>query len=139
MILFLNTADPEKIQLALKFSQLIFRTEFGPEFNQTELLVAKIDGLFKKAKKSPLDLTGVVAMVGPGHFTCLRTGIAVANTLAYALNIPIIGITASDFSSFDEFIQKGEQKLLKQKSKKFLNPFYGKEPNITLAKVGFKL
>lgn len=132
MILFLNTANPKKIQLALKFGRLIRKTEFRSEFNQTESLLVKIDVLFKKAKKPPSDLAGVVAMIGPGHFTALRVGITVANTSSVALNIPVIGLKASDFSSFDEFVQIGERKLWEQKSRKLLAPFYGKEPNITV-------
>src|SRR5690348_3148525 len=37
------------------------------------------------------DLKGVIVFKGPGSFTGLRIGITVANTVAYAQSIPIVG------------------------------------------------
>lgn len=38
------------------------------------------------------DITGVVVFRGPGSYTSLRIGLTVANTLAEALAIPIVGV-----------------------------------------------
>lgn len=39
------------------------------------------------------DLEKIVVHSGPGGFTSLRIGVTTANALAYALRIPVIGVT----------------------------------------------
>ncbi|MBI5422277.1 tRNA (adenosine(37)-N6)-threonylcarbamoyltransferase complex dimerization subunit type 1 TsaB, partial [Candidatus Peregrinibacteria bacterium] len=56
-----------------------------------------IDRLFKAAGIKPSDLDGVVVMKGPGSFTSVRVGVAVANPFAHQLNIPIAGLTTDEF------------------------------------------
>jgi tRNA threonylcarbamoyl adenosine modification protein YeaZ len=41
------------------------------------------------------DLTGVVVGTGPGSFTGLRIGLATAKTIAYAMAIPIVGVSST--------------------------------------------
>lgn len=134
MILFINTASTEKILLALKFKRRTHKAEFKPKFNQTENLLAEIDRLFTRFRKLPQDLKGIVAVIGPGPYTALRVGITVANTLSFALNTSIIGLKTNEVSSIDDFIKIGEQKLLKNRLREFLIPYYGRKPNITKPK-----
>lgn len=56
-----------------------------------------IDRLFKAAGIEPSDLDGVVVMNGPGSFTSVRVGVAVANPFAHQLKIPIVGLTTDEF------------------------------------------
>src|SRR5690349_21080757 len=50
----------------------------------------KISGLLSSQGKKISDLQGIVCFAGPGSFTGLRIGLTVANTLAYALEVPIV-------------------------------------------------
>ncbi|MBI2484556.1 hypothetical protein HYW18_00110 [Candidatus Uhrbacteria bacterium] len=62
------------------------------------------------------DIDGLVVETGPGSPTALRTGIAIANTLGFALGIPL----------FD-----ARSPMVARES---LVPEYGREPNITIPK-----
>jgi tRNA threonylcarbamoyl adenosine modification protein YeaZ len=80
------------------------------------------------------DLVGIIVAAGPGSFTGLRIGISVANTLAYALNIPIVA--PSETESAKELLQKGLN-MLKSAGLQFNSavvPSYGAEPHITKSK-----
>ncbi|HKX72519.1 MAG TPA: tRNA (adenosine(37)-N6)-threonylcarbamoyltransferase complex dimerization subunit type 1 TsaB [Candidatus Saccharimonadales bacterium] len=80
----------------------------------------------KKASISWNDLTGVVVFKGPGSFTGLRIGITVANTLAYSLDIPVVGTNGDD-----EWLALGLDRLEKKENDRIVLPFYGAEAHIT--------
>jgi tRNA threonylcarbamoyladenosine biosynthesis protein TsaB len=47
----------------------------------------------------------IIVHAGPGGFTTLRIGVTTANTLAYALRLPIIGVTGP-VASLDELLRR---------------------------------
>ncbi len=65
---------------------------FSSNKRGSDLLVKKIDMIlrFKNIDISEINLIGCVT--GPGNFTGLRSGIAVAKSLAFSLSIPIVGL-----------------------------------------------
>ena len=63
----------------------------------SETILTSIDGVLKAAKATPADLTGVMAIIGPGSFTGLRIGISVANQFAHQLSIPILGLRTDEW------------------------------------------
>jgi tRNA threonylcarbamoyladenosine biosynthesis protein TsaB len=80
----------------------------------------------KKASISWDDLAGIVVFKGPGSFTGLRIGITVANTLAYSLDIPVVGTNGDD-----EWLRIGLDRLEKKENDRIVLPFYGAEAHIT--------
>ena len=70
-------------------------------------------------------------MTGPGGFTALRIGVVTANVLAYALNVPVIGLNLTEFSNNEELIAKTMTKLKSTKTGGVVMPEYGREPNIS--------
>lgn len=74
------------------------------------------------------DIEGVVIFRGPGSFTGLRIGASVVNTLAYAVQVPIVGTTGADW------LIDGLKRLLVGQDDKIVVPYYGAEANITLPK-----
>ena len=132
MILIINTADSEKIFIGLaKDGKLVVQKEFKAKYRQAEKLLPEIDRLTKK-QASKLD--GIVVVSGQGPFTALRIGVIIANTLGWALRIPVVGIKLDEFNNVDDLIKKGLSKLEKIKPGNIIEPFYGKEPNITKKK-----
>ncbi len=63
-------------------------------------LFMAIDKLFKKAKIAPSDLKGIAVTKGPGSFTSVRVGVAVANQFSHQLKIPIVGLTTDEWYQF---------------------------------------
>ncbi|MEY4312282.1 MAG: hypothetical protein RLZZ571_1052 [Actinomycetota bacterium] len=68
---------------------------------QGELTSAKISELLNKNSLTVNDLTEIVVGVGPGPYTGLRVGIATAQSLGFALNIPVHGICSLDAVAFE--------------------------------------
>lgn len=86
-----------------------------------------IDEVLTRSRAGFKDLKTIIIYQGPGSFTGLRIGFAVANTLAASLDIPIFKTDTwlPKFSDFD----------LRQSSfAGIVLPEYGKEANITKPK-----
>ena len=126
MLLFINTTDSNKTELALVSKEKIDKLEFVTNRDLSEKLLPQIQKLLKNKKIKLKDLTGIAVVKGPGSFMGIRTGVATGNTLAYVLNIPIFGIKQS---------QKMENLTkISEKSKKlgvFIKPLYNRSPGIT--------
>ena len=71
------------------------------------------------------DLTGIGVMQGPGSFTGLRIGLTVANTIADAEQLPIVGATADNWQ--DEVTMR----LRAGENDKIVLPSYGSDATIT--------
>lgn len=59
-------------------------------------LLPTIEETLRRIGRRPADLTGVAAARGPGSFTGLRVGLAAAQGLSVALNIPMYGVSSLD-------------------------------------------
>lgn len=87
MLLYIDTSDNQKTIVGLGQKRLEKPT--GPDKSQPVLTL--INQILKKNKKTLKDLTEIEVNTGPGSFTGLRVGIAVANALSWALKIPVNG------------------------------------------------
>ena len=56
-------------------------------------IIGLIDEALTGSGLTKRDLTGVAVAIGPGSFTGLRVGLAVAKGMALALKIPVVGIS----------------------------------------------
>ena len=70
-------------------------------------------------------ISGIGIMKGPGSFTGLRIGLAVANTLADGLGVPIVGETGRDWQS------KALERLQRGENDRVVLPLYGGEAHVT--------
>ena len=85
MILFIDTSNNKKTVVGLDKERLEKPT--GPDKSQQVL--GLINQILNKNKKTLKDLTAIEVETGPGSFTGLRVGLAVANALGWALKIPV--------------------------------------------------
>lgn len=135
MILIINTADSDKATVALaKNGKIITKKIFQSKFKQAEKLLAEIDKLISKQKLTANKLKGIIVVSGPGPFTALRIGVVVANTLAWALKIPVVDVKLNEFDNLNKLAQKSQKLLARVKKQNIVEPFYGKAPNITSKK-----
>jgi len=62
--------------------------------NMSSVIMPVVEEAFKKSKIKPENLDKIFVANGPGSFTGIRVGLAVAKTMAWSLNIPIIPISS---------------------------------------------
>ncbi len=88
-VLLLDTANNKKITVGLNINgQEDIKTEKITS-NKTQIILLMIDEILKKHSLELKDLSGIQINTGPGSFTGLRVGLAIANALSFALKIPI--------------------------------------------------
>lgn len=68
----------------------------GERVSRASTLLADVDALVRQAGAHPRDVTGLAVGIGPGSFTGIRIGLAVARGLALALDVPAAGISTLD-------------------------------------------
>ena len=61
-------------------------------FTHSETLVPNIDEVLRFADVKREEISAVAVSLGPGSFTGLRIGLAAAKAIAYALEIPLVGV-----------------------------------------------
>jgi tRNA threonylcarbamoyladenosine biosynthesis protein TsaB len=59
-------------------------------------VLADADELLERAGAEPSELNGLVVGTGPGSFTGVRMGLAAARALAFALELPLAGVSTLD-------------------------------------------
>ncbi|MEA3463940.1 MAG: hypothetical protein U9R14_02610 [Patescibacteria group bacterium] len=138
MILCINTIQEDNIVIALKNSKgAVVQKKFKAKYKPAEKLLPLVDKLLKQNKSEIQDIKKI-QVVNQGEsgtsFTALRIGIVIANTLGYAIGIPVKP-SESLLADSGEAGCMVKSKKLKVKSKKFefdiVQPVYSKEPNIT--------
>lgn len=92
-ILAFETAT-EHMTLALQLNDDAWTAEMSNDARHSKFLLPKIEGLLADAGASFTDLDGVVVGTGPGGFTGLRIGLAVAQGLSLAHQIPIYPVSS---------------------------------------------
>ena len=73
-----------------------------------EKLVSLVDAALKQANLRLVDLAAVAVSQGPGSYTGLRIGVSTAKGIAYALDIPLIGINTLQAMAASQQLAEGE-------------------------------
>lgn len=91
-ILALDTATLVSSVALATTDTLLAEITLQTKKTHSELLMPHIAKLMDMAEVAKSDLKAVAVSIGPGSFTGLRIGLSTAKTLAYAMNIPLIGV-----------------------------------------------
>lgn len=90
MMLTIDTSKQEETTVALILNNKQITTLTEKKVN-TQLVLPLIEKMLAEQHMKLSDITEIEVNTGPGSFTGLRVGIAVAATLGKLLNIPVNG------------------------------------------------
>jgi tRNA threonylcarbamoyladenosine biosynthesis protein TsaB len=124
MILLLDTSTPV-CRLVLVDADDRHEAEWEAGRGLAKGLLGYLEAELAGYSKTFSDITGIGVFRGPGSFTGLRIGAAVLNTVADALNIPIVGASEDDWQTV------AIARLRNGESDQVVLPFYGSDANIT--------
>ena len=125
MILAIKTNQPQATLALVEGAQTLEQYDWLADRQLAATLLVEIKQLLQRHKLEWEDLTGLIVYRGPGSFTGLRIGVTVANTIAYAQQLPIVGTTG------DNWVADGVKQLKSAQPGGQVVPEYGAEPNIS--------
>jgi tRNA A37 threonylcarbamoyladenosine modification protein TsaB len=117
MMLSIDTSELKKVRLRLDDKEKTRRTSYAIYADAALPKIVR----FLAGKK----LRAIGVVVGPGAWSATRTGVALANALAYALELPLAPLTKEQFNSPAPFAAKKRGSVA---------VVYDAEPNITKKK-----
>lgn len=82
----------EQAGIALSTPEGVFIHSWPASRAQTTTVLPEIDRMVSEAGMQPASIAGLVVATGPGTFTGLRVGLAIAKGIVAARQVPIVGI-----------------------------------------------
>jgi len=80
--------------VAILAGEKIFEENYLADSSHAETLLQVVEKVLSKARLKIKDIEGIAVGIGPGSFTGLRIGLATAKGIAFANQIPIVGISS---------------------------------------------
>lgn len=87
----IDTSNGRITQITLEMNGRIQITSQEREFSGDQNVVELLDSLLKKNALGIKDIEAIQFVTGPGSFTGLRVGAAIANAFAFSLQISVNG------------------------------------------------
>lgn len=128
MILSVKTDQPRAELGLMKNNQIIDSYSWEAHRKLSLDIHSKIEKLLQKNNCRYSSLSAVIVFQGPGSFTGLRIGIALANALANGLGIPVAGAKGANWQKI------AATKLIAGKASTAVFPYYGEPAKTTRPK-----
>lgn len=93
-LLLIDTSTERGVTGLCKEEVLIWGQELPMGFQTAQHLLPTIQDGLKLTGTSPKDLTAIAVGCGPGSYTGIRVGVMIAQAMAFALNIPLVGLSS---------------------------------------------
>jgi tRNA threonylcarbamoyladenosine biosynthesis protein TsaB len=87
--LILDTSDNKMIKVGLKIDNKEYVLTKKMKSNKEQVVLPMMDRILKKHSLKLRDISAIQVNPGPGSYTGLRVGIAIANALAFVLKVPV--------------------------------------------------
>ena len=92
-ILAIDTATQVSSVAVASADKLAAELTMQAKLTHSETLMPHIKEVLRMANVRKEQLEGIAVSIGPGSFTGLRIGLAAAKAMAYALDLPIVGVS----------------------------------------------
>lgn len=87
--LFIDTSNNKEVKVGLEINGEKFLTEQAIDHRRAQAVLPLVEKLLVEHKLTLKDITAIEVNPGPGSFTGVRVGVAIANALGFLLNIPV--------------------------------------------------
>ncbi|HBO99789.1 MAG: Glycoprotease family exported protein [Candidatus Uhrbacteria bacterium GW2011_GWF2_41_16] len=136
MYLFLSAQDIQQLEVGFLDEQG-YTAFFSSVPTPPEMFLFHVDRLMHEWKIEWKTILGVAVVVGPGSFTSTRLSVTMANGIAFARHIPIIGVENIERLSLSVLLSDRDwiPFFHAQKIETFVVPIYDRPPLITLKKI----
>lgn len=126
MLLFINTNSKEEINFAITDDAgiVLNSKKHIIDFKDSQKILNLLEEFINNSKLNINNINYLVVCNGPGINMNFRIGIIISNTIAYALKIKMVSILSSEFSSLEEFIKIGIEKINKKEYSDLISPEY---------------
>ena len=105
MILAIDTSTQWMGLALFDGSQILYEKVWRTNRRHTVELVPSIQNIFIETGLEITSLKAIAVALGPGSFTSMRIGLAVAKGLSLSLHIPVIGIPSLNISACSQAVQ----------------------------------
>ena len=99
-VLALDTASTAAVLGVVEGDTVLAERRWTVDTNYSRELLAGIDAVLRDAAVSRDDLAAIVVDAGPGGYGGLRSGVATAQGLAFALDVPLAGVSRLELAAF---------------------------------------
>ncbi|MFI0417710.1 tRNA (adenosine(37)-N6)-threonylcarbamoyltransferase complex dimerization subunit type 1 TsaB [Spongiactinospora sp. 9N601] len=96
LVLAFDTATPAVTAAIYDGARVLAESTTIDARRHGELLIPAVQAVLREAGATPRELTAIVAGTGPGPYTGLRVGLATAQALAAAAQVPAYGVCTLD-------------------------------------------
>ena len=108
-ILALETSNRQTSLALLEAGSLVSESWLSAEPRVAQSLIPAIQDELKNAGWSSEDLQLIAVSQGPGSFTGLRVGITAAKTLAYAWQVPVLGVNTLEVIAHQAYYSQSSE------------------------------
>ncbi len=106
-ILAMDTSNQVLSVALLDDKQLIGEITTNIAKNHSVRLMPAVEKLMKDVNVKPSELDRIIVAKGPGSYTGVRIGLATAKTMAWALDIPVIGVSSLEALAYQGILFDG--------------------------------
>lgn len=100
LILTIETSTPRSSVALADHQRVVASAGLAIDRKHGQFVAPAVRFCLEQAGVTTADVTGVAVGIGPGLYTGLRVGIAVAKTFAAARNLPVVGLSGLDVLAF---------------------------------------
>lgn len=90
--LIIETSTEKGLIACIQNQQVVFVKELPCGLNQSKFLMPELEAYLQTYQIKLSNLSFIGVGVGPGSYTGIRVGVAVAQSLAFSWNLPVVGV-----------------------------------------------